>query len=462
MAKENLNIVIAGAGISGLATAHLLEKEGYRVTVIEAADKPGGAMQSVTEKDFLVDYGPNSGLETTPLISETASETGMRDEMIYANDEGNIRYILRNGELHPLPMAALTFIKSKLFSVAGKLRLFKEPFTGKAKNGDTESMADFVTRRLGREFYDYAIDPFVSGVFAGDPEKLAVKYAFPKLYRLEELYGGLVQGLVKGAKERRQRAEKGKNSAKMFSFLYGMQSFPEAIAKSLKSEILYNTKVNKVTKNENGYNIEIVKDGESSVINSDIYISTVPAYITGKILGNLDGTLKNHLDEIFYPPVIVIYAGYKKEDVKRPLDGFGYLIPSKEKQPFLGAIWSSTIFINRAPDKHASFTIFVGGARNQEIMKEDVSAVVDRAMKGFEKVTNVEGKPVLLKYKLWEKAIPQYNVGYHKHLEYFEKFEKENQGIFLSGNYRGGISVGDCFKSAEITKNRVLGYIKSK
>lgn len=457
-----MNIVIIGAGISGLATAHLLEKAGYTSTIIEQGANPGGAMQTLREDDFLVDFGPNSGLETTPLISEIAKDVGLKEEMIYANEESNTRYILRNGKLMALPTSGPAFISSKLFSLSAKLRLMKEPFIGKSEDGYYQSIADFVRRRLGNEFYDYAIDPFVSGVFAGDPEKLSVKSAFPKLYRLEELYGGLVKGMIRGARERKKNAEKSKQNAKMFSFLYGMQTFPDAIARSLKSKKIYNTSVQKVEKAEAGYKLTIKTGEEIQELSADLIISTSPAIATGKIFGGIDAELKRHLDEIYYPPVMVLYLGYKKSDIKRPLDGFGYLIPSKEKRKFLGAIWSSTIFPNRcAPDK-ASFTVFVGGARNQELMKKDPNKIIDDAIAEFSEITQVTGKPVYIKHKIWERAIPQYNLGHIEHDRYFEKFESDNAGLFLSGNYRGGISVGDCVKSADVTAKRVIEFIEKK
>ncbi|MBS3944331.1 MAG: protoporphyrinogen oxidase, partial [Melioribacter sp.] len=192
--SDKKNIVIIGAGISGLTTAYWLDKNGYEITILESKNEAGGAMETIIENGFLIDSGPNSGLETTPLIRQLVDEIGLSGEMIYANESSNKRYILRNGELHPLPTSPAAFVTTKLFSSRAKLRVMAEPFIGKSDDGYYQSMAQFVKRRLGQEFLDYAIDPFVSGVFAGDPYKLSVKSAFPKLYRLEEVYGGLVKG----------------------------------------------------------------------------------------------------------------------------------------------------------------------------------------------------------------------------------------------------------------------------
>ena len=202
-------ITIIGGGISGLTTAWWLHKQGYAVKVFEQDAVVGGTMKTIRTNDWLIETGPNSALETSPLFKTLFADIGISDELVYANPAGKNRYILRGGKLHPLPMSPKLFFKSKLWSLVGKLRLLKEPFVGKAEK--EESIAEFVERRLGREFLDYAINPFVAGIFAGAPEKLSVRAAFPKLYALEAKYGGLIRGQVAGARERKKRGEVAKD-----------------------------------------------------------------------------------------------------------------------------------------------------------------------------------------------------------------------------------------------------------
>ncbi len=451
----NKSITILGAGISGLATAYWLDKAGYEIRILEATNEPGGSMQSSFEEGFLVDYGPNSGLETTPLIREIVDEVGLSNEMVYASESSSKRYILRDNQLHPLPMGPGSFLKTKLFSAKAKVRLLGEPFIGKSDDGYYQSMADFVRRRLGQEFLDYAIDPFVSGVFAGDPYKLSVKSAFPKLYRLEELYGGLIKGMIKGAKERKQRAEQSKQSARMFSFLSGMQTFPKAIAEKLKDKIEYECRVTSVEHSENGWKINFEKEGQTKKIFSDYVLSTVPAHVSSEIFNGLDENLSKHFNQIYYPPVMVLYIGFKKDSIEQPLDGFGYLIPSKERKSYLGAIWSSTIFPNRCDDDKAAFTLFIGGARSPHLFEIEKNKLIEQVLGEFKHTMRIKSDPVFLRDRIWQKAIPQYNTGYIEHENYFDKFEKENPGIFLGGNYRGGISVGDCIKNSEVIFNKI-------
>lgn len=449
-------IVVLGAGISGLSTAYLLHKNGYDVTVLEKNKEAGGSMESVVEKGFLFDKGPNSGLETSPLIRQFVDELGLSDEMIYSNSEGNKRYILRNNELHALPMSPQGLIKTKLFSAKGKLRLLGEPFIGRSNEGYYQSIAQFVERRLGREFLDYAINPFVAGVFAGNPEELSVRSAFPKLYELEEKYGGLIKGTIKGIRERKKRAEKSKQHAKMFSFKSGMQVFPKAFAKKLGSKVIFFADVQSIEKAGEQYKIKFINANQNDEILCDIIISTIPSYQAAEIFKDYDGTLVNHLNAVYYPPVLVLYTAYKKSDIGRPLDGFGFLIPAKENKSFLGAIWSSVIFPERADNDSASFTLFVGGSRSPEIFSVDKQVIIKKVIGEFNELMKINEQPYYTSYKYWSKAIPQYNIGYIEHENYFDRFEANNPGIIIAGNYRGGISVGDCIKNSEVVFNKAV------
>lgn len=450
MDNSKIKIGILGAGISGLATAHWLVREGYDVTVLEKKSEAGGAMETIREDGFLADMGPNSGLETTPLIREIVNEVGLQDEMIYANPAGNNRYILRNEELHALAQSPGKMISTRLLSAKGKLAMLKEPFVGKSEEGYYQSIAQFVRRRLGNEFLDYVINPFVAGVFAGNPDDLSVKSAFPKLYRLEEEYGGLIKGTIKGHKERKKRGEESKQHARMFSFLNGMQTFPKAIAYKLPKSPVYNTEVKTVSYSKNNINVNTEIDGKNNNFEFNYLLSAIPAYSASGIFLSIDSTLSNHLDAVYYPPVLALYIGFKKSDIGRKLDGFGFLIPEKERKKFLGAIWSSVIFQNRCEEDFATFTIFVGGARQPGIFEDEQNHLYDNILSEFKTLMGINAEPVFVKEKMWNKAIPQYNLGYIEHENYFEHFENEHPGLFLSGNYRGGISVGDCVKNSKI------------
>lgn len=449
-------IIVLGAGISGLTAAYLLKKEGFSVTVLEKKENAGGSIETIIENGFLFDRGPSSSLETYPVIKTIIEDLDLSEELIYADKKGNKRYILKNNELIPLPMSPRAFLSSKLFSAKAKLRLLTEPFIKRANK--EESIAEFVKRRIGKEFLDYAISPFVSGVYAGDPSKLSIKYAFPKLHKLEREYGSLILGTIRTIRKRKKSAEKSKQSAKMFSFKNGMETLPNKIALFLDNNLITSTEVQSILKKDNSYNIVFYKDGEQKTLFADSVVSTIPAYALSNIIANIDQDFAKILNDVFYPSVLVLYIGYKKSDVHRSLDGFGFLIPQKEEKSFLGAIWNSVLFPYRTDNDNVCFTLFIGGATKERISGTTTGAPIKKAISEFQQIMNIKNVPVYTSYKLWKKAIPQYNIGYEKVDKAIKQFESNNPGFFLGGNYRRGIALGDCLHSAEIIRDEVKKY----
>lgn len=448
-------IIVIGSGISGLTTAYLLSKKGFEVTILEKNNVVGGSIESVFENGFLFDRGPNSALETTPVIGQLIKELELENELLYASKQANKRYILRDNKLHSLPMSPQGLIRTKLFSGKAKLRLMAEPFIGRSKDGYYQSLAEFVKRRLGQEFLDYAINPFVAGVYAGRPEDLSVKSAFPKLYALEEKYGGLIIGTIRSIRERKKRAEVAKQSAKMLSFKSGMIALPKAIEKHFGNNVLLLSEVTSVDKIEKGYIVSYNQNGNQDKIECDAVLSTIPAYSASNFFTKYDKDFKTHADAIYYPPVLVYYLVYDRRSIKQELDGFGFLIPAKENKSFLGALWSSVIFSDRTDESKAAFTLFIGGSRNPDFVNEDRTSLLTTVRKEFEALMGITASPVFSSERFWEKAIPQYNLGYIEHERFFDEFEKQNPGIFISGNFRGGISVGDCIKNAALVCDKI-------
>ncbi len=306
----NKKIVVIGAGISGLTSAYLLSKKGFDVKILEKRNSVGGSIESVIENGFMFDRGPNSALETTPVIGQLIRELELEPELLYASKLANKRYILRDNKLHSLPMSPQGLIKTKLFSTKAKFRLMAEPFVGRSNDGYYQSLAEFVKRRLGQEFLDYAINPFVAGVYAGRPEDLSVKSAFPKLYALEEKYGGLIIGTVRSIRERKKRAEVAKQSAKMLSFKSGMIALPKAIEKYFGNNVLLSSEVVSVDKNESGFYISYQQNGVTNKIDCDAVLSTIPSFVASSLFAKFDKEFKTHAEAIYYPPVLVYYLGW--------------------------------------------------------------------------------------------------------------------------------------------------------
>jgi oxygen-dependent protoporphyrinogen oxidase len=241
----------------------------------------------------------------------------------------------------------------------------------------------------------------------------------------------------------------------MLSFKNGMIALPKAITNYLGDRVITNADVYSIIKSNDKYKVIFRKDSSDESILCDAILSTVPSFIAGNLFEKFDERFKLHADSIYYPPVLVYFLAYEKKDVGQPLDGFGFLIPEKEKKSFLGALWSSVIFPFRADDKYATFTLFIGGSRNPDFVNEDRNTLLERVRKEFEEIMKINAEPVYSSHRFWEKAIPQYNIGYIEHERFFDEFEKQNPGLFIHGNFRGGISVGDCIKNAEIVVNKL-------
>jgi len=454
-------VVVIGAGISGLCVAHWLKQKDISVTLLEKESQPGGTMKTLKENGWLVEMGPNSALETTPLIGELISDLDLKSEHVYANESADKRYVVRNGFLHPIPMSFGKFLSTRLWTSGGKLQLLKEPFVGKALK--EESVAEFVRRRLGREFLDYAIDPFVAGVYAGDPDKLSVRTAFPKLYALEEKYGGLVKGMFRSRKERKERKELSKDRARLFSFVNGMQILPLRIAAELGESVKFNCTVRSIVPMRNGnnpvYTITYYENDVRKTTEADVVVLSSTAYSTANIIQSIDPGMAQTLESIYYPPVAEVFLGFEEKQIGRPLDGFGYLVPRVEHRNILGTIWSSTLFPYRAPDNHVALTSFVGGARQPELAAGEEEQIINLVIDELKSTMGIEGFPVYTKIIRWEKAIPQYNLGYFKVLNAIDRFEANFRGAFISSNFRGGIAVGDCIMNADKTVEKISQYL---
>ena len=458
-----LPVVIAGAGISGLCAAHWLKKAGIEVIVLEKEAEAGGAMKSRREQGWLYEMGPNSALETTPLIEQLLGELSILDRRVYAEAGVARRYILKNGKLTPIPMNARSFILSPLWSPKGKLRLLREPFIGRA--GEEESVADFVRRRLGSEMLDYAVNPFVSGVYAGDPEKLSARSAFPKMYALESKHGGLLKGLLALRGERKASKESGFRASKLFSLREGMQSLPATIAVSLGESLQLNAPVERIVPMRAGrfpvYTVSCRSEGKPGTVDASAVVLAAPAPAAAGIIRPIDPEMAKTLESIYYPPLAVAFSGFRSDQFLRPLDGFGYLVPGIEHRRSLGSIWSSALFPGRAPAGCSALTTFLGGARQPELAKLDDWELRATVMDELRPVLNIVGEPLFSRITRWERAIPQYNLGYHRILESIDRFEQNYRGAFICANYKGGISVGDCLVSAQQVVERIKEHLKS-
>ena len=451
---------IIGAGITGLTTAYLLKKRGISVTIYEAADEPGGAMKTHQKDGWLAEAGPNTIMARSQKLLDLMDELGLSRELVFANDQASKRFVVRDGKPMSMPISLYDFITTDLFSAQAKIRLLKEPFVDKWEDHYEEDLAHFVERRLGVEFLDYAINPFVAGVYAGDPEHLSVKHAFEKLYQLEQDYGSLIWGQLRGSKERKKREDVPKTESKLFSFKNGNQQLPLTLSEKLGNELLLNHQIDGITQQKNSWNIEGISPEGRFDHNHNIVIYTAPIHAIKNITFNADAEINHSVfDEVTYPPISVVSLGFNAVHVAHELDGFGMLVPRKEEFNILGTLFNSTLFPNRAPEEQVLLTSFVGGMRNPDLAGLPKDELRELVIADLDELLGIIGGPVFEYHKYWPKSIPQYDVGYGNVLEKFREIEKQCDGFIFAGNYRYGISVSDCLNSGFSVSERVAELV---
>jgi protoporphyrinogen/coproporphyrinogen III oxidase len=441
------DVIIIGAGISGLTAAYKLAKAGKEVIVLEEASRAGGKIVTNREKGYLLESGPNSlrveNQETIDLI-EGAELT---ERIIDANPTSKKRYVLKEGRWVQLPRGPKEAINTPLFSLRGKLQILWEPLIGKTKLDD-ESAASFVRRRLGKEILDYGADPFITGIYAGDPDKLSMKHAFASMWRAEQDDGSLLSGLMK----RRKGRSKNKVKPRVISFPEGLSELTTSLRSMLGNQLHLHTGAIGIERSGKHYAVT----SSAGSVESPSIIFALPAYHVAPMIEPVAYQLSRTLMEVTYPPVAVVFLGYAENQFVNAPEGFGGLIPSKENRNILGIIFSSSNFPNRAPTGHLLLTVLIGGARNQEIVNWTEDRILERAISEVRDLLKPNGEPEFKRMTLWNHAIPQYNVGYSAILEAIELAERENPRLHFIGNYRGGISMGACIKNATELANRLV------
>ena len=455
------SVAIIGGGITGLTTAFRLRQQGVSVTVYEAGGRVGGVIQSLRQDGFLAEFGPNTILETSPIIGSLVRDLGLESRRLYSDPAAENRYLVRNGKLVQLPGSAIKFLATPLFSVGAKLRLFAEPFIPPAPPDREESVAEFVLRRIGREFLDYAINPMVGGVYAGDPARLSVTHAFPKLREVEQRYRSLILGQFLGARERRRRAEVSKQDAKKVSFNYGLQVLVEALRDALGENIRLHSAVKRVTQTPGGWELAVERDGQTQCHTHAALLFAAPAHRLAKLDFQADcGLNLSPLAAIYHPPVASVVLGFRRDEVAHPLDGFGVLIPQIEGFSILGTLFSSSLFPNRAPAGHVTLTSYVGGCRAPELALRSEDELVEMTLRDLRRLLGVSGQPVFRHHVLYPHAIPQYEVGYGRFKTLMNDIEAKSPGVYFAGHYREGISLGDSIISGHRAAERMREFLK--
>jgi oxygen-dependent protoporphyrinogen oxidase len=432
-----------------LATAQALltRKPDAEITIFEADQRIGGKVWTETSPDgYLCEGGVNGFLDKIPRTLELCKEAGVSP--VPADASAQKRYVYSRGELHKLPEKPPEFLKSRLLSVRGRLRVIYETIAGGTDNPD-ETLAQFATRRLGREAYERLIDPMASGVFAGDASQLSLKSCFPRINEIENEYGSLIRGLIKlqiKAKREGQKNTPGPGpGGRLTSFANGMSALTDSLAEQLGARIRTGTAVTDISRSGKRYQLQLDND---DVEESDALIMAAPAHAQARMLQALDPALAGLLAEIPYPALSVCCLGYRKERVGRVLDGFGFLVPSKEQRAILGTIVDSNVFPGRAPEGSILLRSMIGGARTPELALLPDEQLISRVRSDLQDILGLRAEPDFIRIFRHTRAIPQYLVGHAARLQTIEGKLQQHPGLVLTGNAFKGVSLNDCVVNA--------------
>ena len=454
-------VAIVGGGLWGLAAAHSLRQLAPEtgVSVFEAAPRPGGAVRTLRRDGFLFDAGPSSLLDNSPELRRLLAGTGLAGHLVKAREAASrTRFILRDGALRRVPASPPALLRSDLLSAGARLRLAREPFVRQAPADAEESLEQFVLRRLGREFVDYGADPFVAGTFAGSPAELCVRSAFPRLWELEREHGSLIRGAA-GRSRRRQgepSADAGPGGG-IVSFNGGMQTLVEGLVRPLGERLRTRARLTSVRRESGGFRLAFEGPGAPASVRARAVLLTLPAHAYRDL--RLDVDLPERLTEIPYPPVTTVFFGYERHPLDPPPEGLGFLVPRVEGRRILGTFWNSSAFDGRAPEGGAAFTTFVGGRRQPEIAAWDDGRLVEVVRGELRELMGVEPAPDVVLVHRWERAIPQYVVGHRALMAGIDRLEAGCPGLFVGGNFRGGISIGDCVTAAAEAARRIAAHL---
>jgi len=438
--------LVVGAGISGLVCAYALRKAGVDTQIVEASDRPGGVIRSERRDGFLLELGPQSFAGTAPL-RQLCRELGIEAELLEAPRQVP-RFVLVSGALREVPLSPSAFFASSLFSARTKWSILRDVFGKSHPLEQDESIAAFVRRKFSAELLEKLVGPFVSGIYAGDPEQLSLRGAFPQLHEAEKSAGSVVRGMVWSAKTRNAPRER----PSLLTFREGNETLIRALAANLGDVLRCSAEVIAIQRRTKGgvegYEVCLSAAGRDETLEVDHLIVATPTYAAAELLRQIGPGFENALQGIPYAPVAVVSLGYRKNAVGNSLDGFGFLVPRSAGLEILGSVWNSSLFPGRAPAEHVLLTSFVGGTTNPQAVtrsKEELSALAHRELAPL---LDIKEASVFSSVNIYQRAIPQYTLGHTDCLAVLSVLWKKYPGLWLTGNYLRGPAIGACVEQA--------------
>jgi oxygen-dependent protoporphyrinogen oxidase len=478
-----MKVAIVGGGIAGLATAYYLQQLGQgaiEYVLVESTPQFGGKIKSERENGFVIEGGPDSFHSQKVVAVELCHNLGLKEEIIGTNLAARKVFVWSRGQLRQMPEGVMLiiptkitpFLKSRLISWPGKLRMGLDVFIPRRKGDADESLAHFVRRRLGNEALDRIAGPMVAGIYVADAEHMSLKSTFPRFLDMEKKYGSLLRGiltqksaaLITKFKEKRKKGNNNGNdkapNANFITLRSGLQGLPEAITARLNpAALLNNRSVVNVRRDGQGYLLTL---SDGTYINADAVVFATPTYVTAQILQDLDSKLADKLKTIRYVSTATVSLGFKRSEIEHPLSGFGFVVPRSEKRKIIACAWSSTKFNFRAPDEHVLIRAFVGGAQSEELAEQSEEILVQMVRDEMAAAMGITATPVLTKVYRWHKANPQYDLGHLERVAEIDRLTALHKGLYLAGAAFRGVGVPDCIADGKRAAEEIVSKARRK
>ena len=465
-----MRLIVVGGGLSGLAAAHrAVERaretgEPLELTVLEAADRLGGTIQTERRDGFLVECGPDSFLSEKPWALALCRRLGVEDRLIGTDDRFRRVFVVFRGRMHPLPegfqLLAPTrlgpFLASSLFSWRGKLRIAGDLVLPRGGHPD-ESLGAFVRRRLGREALERVAQPLISGIYTADPDELSLGATMPRFLEMERRERSLILALWRAAR-RAPALHAGTSGARwslFVTFADGMEELIRLLATRLPpGAVRLKERAEAVAREGGAWRVTTAGGG---VFTGDALILASEGHQAARLLRYVDPGLTHLLEGISYASAATVTLAYRRADIRHPLDGFGFVVPHVERRPIIAATFSSVKYAGRAPDRHALLRVFVGGALNESVLEADDAALVGIARAQLAELLGVSGAPLFTRVARHPRAMPQYHVGHAARAEAIERTVARHPGLRLAGGAYRGVGIADCVRAGEEAAEGVLG-----
>lgn len=457
---NQVQVLVVGAGISGLAISFALQKAGILTLTVDSAARTGGVIRSLKRDGYLLECGPQS-FSGNASITSISTDLGLLSDRVLADPKAP-RYVMIDGRLQLVPMSP-ALLASPLMSGGTRSALLRDIIGGSTAPEPDESVASFVRRKFSATLLDRLVGPFVSGIYAGDPEKLSLRAAFPILYEAEKSSGSVIRGAIKIMKARKAAAGNApREKPTLQTFQSGNESLIQALTERLDNSLYCNVEVASIQSLDPvpepaapRFRATMRTPKGEETVEAERLVLAVPTNVAGKLLAPLHADFASLLCGVEYAGVAVVSLGYRKEDVAHALDGFGFLVPRSTGLSVLGTVWNSSLFPGRAPNGQALLTSFVGGATNPGVLQQSAEELASLVHREIKPLLGVRKEPVFTNVTIWPRALPQYNLGHNARLAAINKLCANFPGLYFAGNYLNGPAIGTCIEQSLKVANEI-------